>query len=39
MQRRIVDLPEPEGPTMHTTSPFETVVEKPRMTWFVPKLL
>ena len=39
MQRRIVDLPEPDGPTMQTTSPVLTVVEKPRMTWFAPKLL
>src|SRR5215208_413863 len=39
MQRRMVDLPEPDGPTMQTTSPVLTVVEKPRMTWFDPKLL
>ena len=32
MQRRIVDLPEPDGPTMQTTSPRVTRIENPRMT-------
>ncbi len=29
MQRRSVDLPEPEGPMMHTTPPLATLIDTP----------
>ena len=32
MQRRSVDLPEPDGPMMQTTSPLATSAETPLMT-------
>src|SRR5674476_926772 len=38
MQRRNVDLPDPDGPTRHMTSPRFTVREMLLSTWFVPKL-
>ena len=37
MQRSSVDLPEPEGPMMHTTSPFGTDRSMPRSTSSGPK--
>lgn len=37
MQRRSVDLPEPDGPMMQTTSPFSTEKETSWMTSSVPK--
>ena len=36
MQRRIVDLPEPDGPMMHTTSPFATSNDMPFSTGTAP---
>src|SRR5262245_37672645 len=39
MQRRMVDLPDPDAPITHTTSPRLTEAVKPRMTWLAPKLL
>src|SRR5512139_3053535 len=39
MQRRSVDLPEPEGPRMAMTSPRETSSEMPRSTSCLPKCL
>ena len=36
-QRRKVDLPEPEGPIIHTTSPGWISMSMPRSTWFSPK--
>jgi hypothetical protein len=36
MQRRSVDLPEPDGPMMHTASPFATLIEMPRSTSVAP---
>ena len=39
MQRRNVDLPEPEGPSMHITSPRPTVSEMPFSTSRRPKRL
>src|SRR5665811_1151649 len=38
MQRRNVDLPDPDGPTRHMTSPRFTVREMLLRTWLVPKL-
>src|SRR5258708_3443041 len=37
MQRRMVDLPEPEGPTMVTASPRRTCTSMPLSTWLSPK--
>ena len=37
MQRRKVDLPDPEGPMTHTTSPSWIVAVRPRRTWLAPK--
>src|SRR4051812_49153571 len=39
MQRRNVDLPEPDGPTMHITSPLPTSSVMPLSTCKAPKLL
>ncbi len=39
MQRRKVDLPEPDGPTRHITSPRSTVSEMPLSTRSAPKFL
>ena len=39
MQRSSVVLPEPEGPTMATTSPRATSIETPHSTSSAPKLL
>jgi hypothetical protein len=39
MQRRRVDLPEPDGPTMQTVSPRATVKLMSDNTWSAPKLL
>ncbi len=36
MQRRTVDLPEPDGPMMHTTSPFGTSNDTPFSTSTAP---
>src|SRR2546429_6884697 len=37
MQRRMVDLPEPEGPMMVTASPRRTCTSMPLSTWLSPK--
>ena len=39
MQRRNVDLPEPDGPTMHSTWPLPTSSVTPLRTCSAPKLL
>ena len=39
MQRRNVDLPEPDGPITHATSPGCTCRSTPRSTSVLPKLL
>ena len=39
MQRRKVDLPEPDGPMMQATSPGCTTMSTPRSTSVEPKLL
>src|SRR5688500_11379806 len=39
MHRRSVDLPEPEGPMMQTTSPLRTSIETPLSTTVAPNAL